>query len=76
MQWAQVLLQSLLFADRKNLIDEEVFLEKLENSVRKIHAIEEGFVDFVGTKKLYRSLSNSSSKLSVLLRLLKMKEKV
>lgn len=64
LQWAQVLLQSLLFADRKNLIDEEVFLEKLENSVRKIHAIEEGFVDFVGTKKLYRSLSNSSSKLS------------
>ena len=64
LQWAQVLLQSILFTDRKNLIDEEVFLEKLENNVRKIHAIEEGFVDFVGTKKLYRSLSNSSSKLS------------
>lgn len=64
LQWAQILLQNLLFTDRKNLIEKEIFLESFENNVRKIHAIEEGFVDFVGTKKLYRSLSYSSSKLS------------
>lgn len=63
LQWAQILLQNVLFSDRKNLIKEEVFLEKLENNVRKINTVEEGFVDFVGTKNLYRSLSNSSSKL-------------
>jgi len=62
-QWAQVLLQNILFYDRKNLIENELFLEELETNVRKVHAIEEGFVDFIGTKKLYRSLSNSSSKL-------------
>ncbi|MGV7106270.1 DEAD/DEAH box helicase family protein [Flavobacterium sp. U410] len=69
--WAQILLQNLLINDRKNLEQQEHLLQTTEQEVRRIHALENNSVDFVGTKTLYRSLSNSISKLESILSILK-----
>lgn len=71
LNWASILLQNILVIDRKALIDCEDILEKLESKVRKLNAFEKSKVDFVGNKILYKSLSNSPSKLNSIVEIIK-----
>ncbi|TCL69166.1 helicase-like protein [Mariniflexile fucanivorans] len=61
--WAEVLFQNLLVVDRLNLIEKEPFLNDLETKLRRLNIFENKKVDLIGDKQLYRSLSNSPSKL-------------
>lgn len=62
-EWSKVLFQNLLVSDRLNLIENESFLNELEAKLRRLHIFENRKVDLIGNKHLYRSLSNSPSKL-------------
>ncbi|MFG6685416.1 DEAD/DEAH box helicase family protein [Mariniflexile sp. HNIBRBA6329] len=61
--WAEVLFQNLIVSDRLNLIKNELFLNDLETKLRRLNIFENKKVDLVGDNQLYRSLSNSPSKL-------------
>ncbi|MEN3323879.1 DEAD/DEAH box helicase family protein [Mariniflexile soesokkakense] len=61
--WAEVLFQNLIVSDRLNLIENEPFLNDLETKLRRLNIFENKKVDLVGNYQLYRSLSNSPSKL-------------
>ena len=63
LHWATVLLQNIIVNDRMNLVSHEFFLSKIETEIRKLNVFDKSKIDFVGDKVLYRSLSNSSSKL-------------
>lgn len=61
--WAEVLFQNLIVLDRLNLIEKESFLNDLETKLRRLNIFENKKVDLIGDNRLYRSLSNSPSKL-------------
>ena len=63
LNWATVLLQYIIVNDRINLVLHEAFLSKLETEIRKLNVFDKSKIDFVGDKALYRSLSNSATKL-------------
>ncbi|CAM1357200.1 MULTISPECIES: DEAD/DEAH box helicase family protein [Tenacibaculum] len=62
-EWIQILFQHLLVTDRKNLIEDEVYLDFLEKKLRKLAVFSKNKVNLVGNELLYKSLSNSPSKL-------------
>ena len=63
LEWLQVLLQNLLVEDREQLLENEVYLKTLEKQLRLLNAFERNKVDFIGEDLIYKSLSNSPSKL-------------
>ncbi|MDP2541460.1 DEAD/DEAH box helicase family protein [Tenacibaculum discolor] len=62
-EWIQILFQHLLVTDRENLIEDEVYLDFLEKKLRKLAVFSKNKVNLVGNELLYKSLSNSPSKL-------------
>jgi superfamily II DNA or RNA helicase len=62
-EWIQVLLQGILVTDRENLEDQEEYLISLEKELRKLSAFSRKKVHLNGNEHLYKSLSNSPSKL-------------
>lgn len=62
-EWIQILFQHLLVTDRENLIEDEVYLDFLEKKLRKLVVFSKNKVNLVGNELLYKSLSNSPSKL-------------
>ncbi|RSC92725.1 DEAD/DEAH box helicase family protein [Tenacibaculum singaporense] len=62
-EWIQVLFQHLLVTDRDNLIEYEAYLNTLEKKLRKLAVFSKNKVNLVGNELLYKSLSNSPSKL-------------
>lgn len=62
-EWIQVLFQYLLVIDRKNLIEYETYLNTLEKRLRKLAVFNKNKVNLIGNELLYKSLSNSPSKL-------------
>ncbi|WP_440121220.1 DEAD/DEAH box helicase family protein [Tenacibaculum sp. Ill] len=62
-EWIQILFQHLLVTDRENLIENEVYLDFLEKKLRKLAVFSKNKVNLVGNELLYKSLSNSPSKL-------------
>lgn len=62
-EWIQILFQHLLVTDRENLIENEVYLDFLEKKLRKLAVFSKNKVNLVGNELLYKSLSNSTSKL-------------
>lgn len=74
LKWTQVFLQNILVLDRKNLEEDEVLLESLEQSLKRVHGFENNQVDFVGSKSLYRYLSNSVNKLESITSILKFEQ--
>lgn len=71
LNWATILLQNILVVDRKVLVDYEFVLEKLETKVRKLNVFDKSKIDLVGNNVLYRSLSNSPSKLDSIVAIIK-----
>ncbi|MUU78993.1 DEAD/DEAH box helicase family protein [Winogradskyella endarachnes] len=62
-QWLAILFQNILVTDREQLIEEEKYISTLEKRLRRLHVFERNAVDFIGEQLLYKSLSNSPSKL-------------
>ncbi|WP_440067281.1 DEAD/DEAH box helicase family protein [Tenacibaculum discolor] len=62
-EWIQILFQHLLVTDRENLIEDKVYLDFLEKKLRKLAVFSKNKVNLVGNELLYKSLSNSPSKL-------------
>jgi superfamily II DNA or RNA helicase len=62
-EWIQVLFQHLLVTDRDNLLEYEAYLNILEKRLRKLAVFSKNKVNLVGNELLYKSLSNSPSKL-------------
>ena len=63
LNWLGVLFQHVLVSDREQLVAYEDYLLKLEKQLRRLHVFERNAVDFVGEELLYKSLTNSPSKL-------------
>lgn len=63
LNWLGILFQNILVADREQLIEQEDYVSTLEKKLRRLHVFERNTVDFVGEQLLYKSLSNSPSKL-------------
>lgn len=75
LKWAAVLLQNILITDRKGLVENEALIEKLELKVRKLNIFDKSTIDFVGDKTLYKSLTNSYSKLESIVQIIKHEQK-
>ncbi|OAB80167.1 DEAD/DEAH box helicase family protein [Cochleicola gelatinilyticus] len=71
-QWVELLLQPMLVSDRERYIDGENVLAYIEKQLRKIGAYDKNRVNLVGEKKLYRSLSQSPTKLKSIFEIVKM----
>ena len=63
LDWLQVLLQNILVNDREELLEDEEYLKTLEKQLRLLNTFERNKVDFRGDDLIYKSLSNSPSKL-------------
>lgn len=63
LEWLQILLQNILVEDREELLQDEKFLKTLEKQLRLLNTFERNKVDFRGDDLIYKSLSNSPSKL-------------
>ncbi|WP_179349852.1 DEAD/DEAH box helicase family protein [Winogradskyella pacifica] len=63
LHWLGILFQNLLVSDREQLIEQEKYVSTLEKRLRRLHVFERNSVDFIGEQRLYKSLSNSPSKL-------------
>lgn len=69
LNWLEVLFQNLLVVDRERLIEHEEYLIKIEKKLRKINVFEKNRVNFIGENLLYKSLSNSPSKLKSIVKI-------
>lgn len=63
LDWLEILFQNLLVKDREQLVERETYLLKLEKKLRIINVFEKNKVNFLGEELLYKSLTNSPSKL-------------
>ncbi len=67
LHWLGILFQHILVSDREQLIEQEKYISTLEKQLRRLHVFERNSVDFIGEQRLYKSLSNSPSKLKSIL---------
>lgn len=63
LEWLTVLLQNLLVTDREQLYKDEDYLSSLSKNLKKLHLFDSKTVNFTGQHHIYRSLTNSVSKL-------------
>ena len=62
-QWIEILFQHILVIDRNELISHETYVNSLEKKLRKLSLYSNKRVNLIGNTFLYKSLSNSPSKL-------------
>lgn len=62
-EWIEILLQNLLVTDREWLTEFEDKLSEIEKKIRKIGVFEAKKINLTGNDNLYKSLTNSPSKL-------------
>ena len=70
-EWIEALLQPILVEERENYFESEALLNSIEKSLRKIGAFDKKRVNLVGENNLYRSLSQSPSKLKSIVEITK-----
>ncbi|WP_179334066.1 DEAD/DEAH box helicase family protein [Winogradskyella costae] len=75
LHWLGILFQNLLVSDREQLIEQEKYVSTLEKQLRRLHVFERNSVDFIGEQLLYKSLSNSPSKLKSIVSIVKAERK-
>lgn len=63
LEWITILLQNILVTDREQLFKEEMYVSSLGEKLKKLHLYDNKAVNFTGDQSIYRSLTNSSSKL-------------
>ncbi|MEH1007802.1 DEAD/DEAH box helicase family protein [Winogradskyella sp. ECml5-4] len=71
LHWLGILFQNILVSDREQLIEQEKYISTLEKQLRRLHVFERNSVDFIGEQLLYKSLSNSPSKLKSIVSIVK-----
>nr|WP_321221211.1 DEAD/DEAH box helicase family protein [uncultured Psychroserpens sp.] len=71
LKWLGVLLQNIVVTDREQLIEQEPYVLTLEKKLRRLNVFEKNTIDFVGEQLLYKSLSNSPSKLKSIVSIVK-----
>ena len=71
LHWLGILFQNILVSDREQLIEQEKYILTLEKRLRKLNVFERNSVDFIGEQLLYKSLSNSPSKLKSIVSIVK-----
>ncbi|WP_159022023.1 DEAD/DEAH box helicase family protein [Formosa sp. L2A11] len=71
LHWLGILFQHILVSDRERLVAHENYLLKLEKQLRILHVFEHNSIDFVGEELLYKSLTNSPSKLKSIVSIVK-----
>ncbi|WP_228530377.1 DEAD/DEAH box helicase family protein [Tamlana sp. I1] len=64
LEWLEVLFQNILVNDREQLLEHSDYLLQLEKTLRRLNVFGRNSVDFIGKKSLYKSLTNSPSKLN------------
>ncbi len=74
-QWIQILLQHLLVTDRQQLIESETYLLPLEKKLKRLSVFSKNKVNLIGNNLLYKSLTNSPSKLKSIVTIVKQEEK-
>jgi len=75
LHWLGILFQNILVGDREQLIEQEDYVSTLEKQLRRLHVFERNTVDFIGEQLLYKSLSNSPSKLKSIVSIVKAERK-
>ncbi|WP_442266785.1 DEAD/DEAH box helicase family protein [Tenacibaculum sp. ZS6-P6] len=73
--WIEILLQFLLVTDRETLIKHETYLNKLEKQLRLLSIFSKNRVNFTGDDFVYKSLSNSPSKLKSIVEIVRQEQK-
>ena len=63
LEWLEILFQNLLIKDREQLLKHDNYLLNFEKSLRKLHVFDKRKVNFLGEELIYKSLTNSPSKL-------------
>lgn len=63
LEWVTILLQNILVKDREQLYKDEEYLSSLGRRLKKLHLFDNKSVNFTGGQNIYRSLTNSVSKL-------------
>jgi superfamily II DNA or RNA helicase len=71
LHWLGILFQNILVSDREQLIEQEKYVSTLEKRLRRLYVFERNSVDFIGEQLLYKSLSNSPSKLKSIVSIVK-----
>jgi ERCC4-related helicase len=69
LEWVTVLLQNLLVTDRVQLYKDETYVFSLGKRLKKLHLYDNKNVNFTGDQSIYRSLTNSSSKLKSIVKI-------
>ncbi|SNR15410.1 DEAD/DEAH box helicase family protein [Tenacibaculum jejuense] len=73
--WLETLLQFLLVTDREILIKQKVYLDKLEKQLRLLSIFSKNKVNLTGDDLVYKSLSNSPSKLKSIVEIVRQEQK-
>ena len=73
--WIEILLLFLLVTDREILIKHETYLNKLEKQLRLLSIFSKNRVNFTGDDFVYKSLSNSPSKLKSIVEIVRQEQK-
>ncbi|MBT0607875.1 DEAD/DEAH box helicase family protein [Aequorivita echinoideorum] len=70
-EWVEALLQPILIVNRTEFIEDEALLDTIEKDLRKIGAFENKRINLVGENRLYRTLSQSPTKLKSIAEIVK-----
>ncbi|WP_299716349.1 DEAD/DEAH box helicase family protein [uncultured Tenacibaculum sp.] len=73
--WAEILLQFLLVTDREQLLTDEEYLEQIEKQLRLLSTFSKNKVNLTGDELVYKSLSNSPSKLNSIVEIVRQEQK-
>ncbi len=73
-EWVQTLFQNILVDDREQLIEHETYINSLEKQLRQLSVFNRNRVNLIGNDLLYKSLSNSTSKLKSIITIVKQEE--
>ncbi|WP_075341316.1 DEAD/DEAH box helicase family protein [Tenacibaculum agarivorans] len=73
--WVEILFQFLLVTDREILIDHETYLNTIEKQLRLLSIFSKNKVNFTGDELVYKSLSNSPSKLKSIIDIVRQEQK-
>ncbi|OEK06166.1 hypothetical protein A8C32_19245 [Flavivirga aquatica] len=70
LNWLAILFQNILINDREQLLEDKDYILRLEKQLKRLHAFNNKKVDFIGQESIYKSLTNSKSKLKSIVEIL------
>ncbi|RXG17863.1 type III restriction/modification enzyme restriction subunit [Leeuwenhoekiella aestuarii] len=70
-KWVEILLQHYLIDHREHYLEEEAVLVAIEKKLRQIGGLDQKRVNLIGEQRLYKSLSQSTTKLNSIFEIIK-----